>query len=536
MRRDSENLWNALEAVCKLLGKELQDAKALRARASAEAPVAVFEASVGVDDGGLGEAAMSLMVQGAALMRACRTGDARSCFETAVLLCPLDLEANFNMGLFFEVSHQPDLMAPWMRRVQQLDPNNYMALVLLGKYEEWLGDFGSALTLYRKATGCDPHPHLAQAQIDQMTGDHKVSLDPFSSWPSCIQEILAELPSWRRGFPPWQENILHPRTDLPKTALLADGVCVWDGAVGEPLLTQLDACAEEMHHFISTNFWLTPGSSVTTAWLAREKLQPETAAELATRHLIPRLLGESCDDFCGVEWWAKMRKESRGQGLHYDQSEADEPAMNCSTCGARQGEEWVHGNPWRPRWSSVLFLTDEGGPTVILEQIHTQQARNDPRCPQRGFVVMPKRGRWVVFRGDLFHGCMPVAHHGGAPRKILVFNMWRSHRPPAGHCNDVQYGKHPALQKILFRPGQLESTLAAESARREPPRIVECTRVDCASTLRHSTSFGCLPFALPAPSESMLKLGTGFYELDWRAAAEALACPRETPAFYEAVD
>lgn len=476
------------------------------------------EVSSPAGDEELGRTALALMMRGVAFLREVNPEKARPCFEEAVLLTPWDAEANFNMGLYHEICHEPDKMVGWMRRTLLINPQHYMALVLCGKYEERIGEFGLAERTYRKALECDRDPHLARGQMDQLAGDHKVSLDPVSAWPRAARDILAESPSWRWQTPRWQENFLHPREDPPRTPSLEYGVCVWDDVVGEPLLSMLTDSVDDMFQFVTTNFWLTPGGSVTTSWLPREKLQPESAPELAIRLLMPRLLGEDGENFCGVEWWARMRTESRGQGLHYDQSEADEPEMPCSICGAQQSSEWVHGNPWRPRWSSILFLTDEGGPTVLLEQIHTRADRNDPRCPQRGFMATPKRGRWLVFRGDLFHGSMPLEHSGIAPRKVIAFNMWRTHRPPGGHCNPVRYNSHPALRKLVLTPEQVAEMSAIESSRHA--RLVERERFASAAAMPHSSSYGYLPFALPLPQALRLRTGSGFYEFDWRSAAE----------------
>lgn len=460
-------------------------------------------------------------------MRAGDVAGAKQCFESAVVLEPRSAEANFNMGLFYEVLHQPDSMVLWMEKVLDLEPQHYMALVLLAKYQERVGDFGKAANTYRKAMECSRDHDLALGQMQQIVGDKKVSLDPVSAWPGSMHHILAEDAGWRFGFPDWQENFLHPSNSQSLgTPALADGIAVWDSVLQEPLLTWLTECVDDMAQFVTSNSWLSPGGNLTTAWLPREKERPEVAPELAVR-LLMQLLGEEPADFRGVEWWAKLRRESRGQGLHYDQSEADEPEHPCMLCGHRQRDEWVFGNPWRPRWSSVLFLSDAGGPTVILEQLHTAGSRNDPCCPQRGFAVVPKRGRWVVFRGDLFHGCMPLDHAGSAQRKVLVFNLWRDHQPPPNHCNSIDYQRQPALQKLLLTPEQLRQAEEAEAAEAQHDhgdsgccKLV--VRQRCASTLEmpHSTCFGYLPFALPMPRAAQLRTRGGFWELDWRAAAD----------------
>jgi len=55
--------------------------------------------------------------------------------------------------------------------------------------------------------------------------------------------------------------------------------------------------------------------------------------------------------------------------------------------------------------SSVLFLTESGGPTLVLDQ--------DPQGPlaSRGWLGQPCPNQLLAFKGNLLHGVIPGKHH-----------------------------------------------------------------------------------------------------------------------------
>lgn len=95
-----------------------------------------------------------------------------------------------------------------------------------------------------------------------------------------------------------------------------------------------------------------------------------TAAEVAGRLLL-QLLKEACriglgdpigaflsqdyKDYEGIEWWCRNQCARMGAHFHYDTDIG---------CGS-------HESPARPSWSSVLYLGNVGGPTVVLDQAST---------------------------------------------------------------------------------------------------------------------------------------------------------------------
>lgn len=65
--------------------------------------------------------------------------------------------------------------------------------------------------------------------------------------------------------------------------------------------------------------------------------------------------------------------------------------------------------------SSVLYLTPDGGPTLVLEQ-----KPSDPLA-ERGYLVQPCPNQLLVFKGDLLHGVLPGKHsnHSHLPSLLI---------------------------------------------------------------------------------------------------------------------
>jgi hypothetical protein len=77
-----------------------------------------------------------------------------------------------------------------------------------------------------------------------------------------------------------------------------------------------------------------------------------------------------------------------------------------------------------PRLASILYLSDVGGPTLILDALPTNTVR-----PTRGVAVLPRRGRYVIFPGTLLHGVQ-----AGAPSRwprVAFFVNWWDQKPAA---------------------------------------------------------------------------------------------------------
>jgi hypothetical protein len=131
----------------------------------------------------------------------------------------------------------------------------------------------------------------------------------------------------------------------------------------------------------------------------------------------------------GAEWWLLSVDARKGLPWHFD----------VDLERARQSK-WAH-----PLISSVLYLTEEGGPTVVAEQRADDQGERVPEHPSRCYVFTPKLNRFSAFSGDLWHGVAAASTNRSTVRRTLLVNWWRdaparsSRRSKYRACNAPRY-------------------------------------------------------------------------------------------------
>ena len=107
-------------------------------------------------------------------------------------------------------------------------------------------------------------------------------------------------------------------------------------------------------------------------------------------------------ELVGAEWWLRATTTDTGFPFHFDR------------------DEGVRRSIVSPDVSSILYLSDAGGPTVILD---AKPARVS--APNAGIAVYPRRGRFGLFPGTLLHGVLP-GRPSRWPRVTMLVNWWRS--------------------------------------------------------------------------------------------------------------
>ena len=179
-------------------------------------------------------------------------------------------------------------------------------------------------------------------------------------------------------------------------------------------------------------------SYFTTFWLAREALEqaqgPGSRARAQHRRagpqplspierLVARLwpLAEPSPACTGVEWWVgRAYTNALPIGFHFDQ---DVKALR----GFRH-----------PLLSSVFFFNRvRGGQLAVTDQLAGGRGEPLPARASALDTASPRRNRYVVFRGDRFHGVLDAEGRtpgraartpAGRLRVTLVINFW-SRRP-----------------------------------------------------------------------------------------------------------
>ncbi|KAL1526231.1 hypothetical protein AB1Y20_014954 [Prymnesium parvum] len=146
------------------------------------------------------------------------------------------------------------------------------------------------------------------------------------------------------------------------------------------------------------------------------------ALSLFTAHTRGLAYERSCS---GAEWWAQVRESGHPDEaieLHWDVDE-----YCCDTQNVN-----VH-----PRVSNVLYLTDEGAPTLVLQKraprSNADLAKETYGTIDEGCISWPSVGKLLAFDGRLLHGTLPLAPAAreGLARVTLLVNIWLGHRPRA---------------------------------------------------------------------------------------------------------
>ena len=443
--------------------------------------------------------------------------ETRRRFVEAVLADPNDEEALFCMGLLYEALHDLKRTVEWMDMAIEACPDHVFAWETRSRCMEHVGRLADAMAGYEYLEDLDPS---ATGRREGLLGHQRVYILPVGAWEDGAAGYIQEAAEEASTQPSWQENFLSPEPEPElRQPALERGIMAWDNVLSAGLLRSLQDCVEDHFQFIFTNRWVYAADesfqgAASTIWLPASE-DAASVPEVAARTILRQILKQNPAEFAGVEYWARVRSVNLGAGFHYDE------ALDAEDCNS----DWVEGNPWRPQWSSVFYLTDEGGPTVVLDQLHDARGRFSPPLPSKAYLCMPRANRLVLFRADLHHGSLPVDIwlDSEESRRVFVFNFWRRHAPEAPHCQRLDFQQHPAMQRHVLKADQATSLQASENARLETldPVQVELDVLSRPGELPHSSTFGYLPLPLPMPSMEMLKEKRGFYEVDWVAAAQA---------------
>ena len=186
---------------------------------------------------------------------------------------------------------------------------------------------------------------------------------------------------------------------------------------------------------------------VSTWWTSSEQLSAAagapasaSATECALAMLLHHASGgdlEVSRRVVGAEWWVQHRSLSAPKGFHFDVDQEQQRRV-----GALRS----------PALSSILYLTDAGGPTLILDQVATICSWSghvllSPPEPAEADVIHPLANRFVLFRAACLHGCLPPLGAGcgveGAEaaeqpkRTTLLVNWWIGERPAPPSCAEA---------------------------------------------------------------------------------------------------
>ena len=196
----------------------------------------------------------------------------------------------------------------------------------------------------------------------------------------------------------------------------------------------------------------------------------QSAIEAAILSLYMLDFGGAESGVVGAEWWVQSKPTqgtSADIGYHYDKDEAFASAAMTMRF---------------PDVSTVTYLGNIGGPTLILNQTTPDGNKEVPELPTTAALVYPKRNKHLVFRGNLQHGvsselALPIPSAAWKQEKIsrdtLLVNWWRE-APKPPNCARFTVGRWQRLG-LRVKPAELARLVPP------PPRRLEWAPMDFAS-------------------------------------------------------
>ena len=169
-------------------------------------------------------------------------------------------------------------------------------------------------------------------------------------------------------------------------------------------------------------------SKAATNWVDMANiLKPRTASEMAVNFLLKLAFPDGTlpkGGIAGGEWWIQSRNTNENIGFHVDKDE-----------GVASEEQWMK----MPALSTVTYLTDEGGPTLVLNQSSNRGGNQQtPELPTQGILVFPKKNRHILFRGNLQHGVVGEFGEKGVNIKRVTFLVnWWDKKPMSPYCMSI---------------------------------------------------------------------------------------------------
>ncbi|KAL3892878.1 MAG: hypothetical protein SGPRY_014695, partial [Prymnesium sp.] len=186
----------------------------------------------------------------------------------------------------------------------------------------------------------------------------------------------------------------------------------------------------------------TRGAGSSTFWMPAEA-QPRCGLERLAKAIFTRhTRGVSFPpQRSGAEWWVQVRPAGgavtgRSIPFHWDM---DLDVM-CS-----------HGLAIHPHLSTVTYLTDDGGPTVVVEQRRPDEERGvSLRSRRAALASFPAVGKHFAFDGRFLHGAPALASPAkevSGQRVTFLVNVWLGYTP-AGlrRYGDSHQRSHEAVE------------------------------------------------------------------------------------------
>ena len=172
--------------------------------------------------------------------------------------------------------------------------------------------------------------------------------------------------------------------------------------------------------------------------------EPRTPTEVAVRLLRDLVYPDGADsgigEVEGMKYWYQYRTAEEDIGFHYDKDEgmaSDQMIMRF------------------PYINTLVYLTDEGAPTLFFNQTVVHNGNVPlPHIAESGWVVYPKRNKWVLQRGDLLHGAkvdMALVWPSASKPRITLVVSFEDKKPVEPNCHYLTDDELPAIAVANMR-------------------------------------------------------------------------------------
>jgi hypothetical protein len=232
--------------------------------------------------------------------------------------------------------------------------------------------------------------------------------------------------------PGWERTPIHGEIDGDPSAL----VKVYENVFDEAFLRDLETEAAPLTHAAGTLGTLRNGKRATFYMTTSDpNRKPRCAAEQAVMLLKELIYPDNLDRKLGIhgaKYWFQHRSGDEDVGFHFDKDEgmaSDKQIMRF------------------PYINTLLYLTDEGAPTVFFNQTVINNGNmRVPFVPDEAWLVYPKRNKFCLQRGDLLHGAaawMAVDEVQSKKHRTTFVLSFEDEKPFEPNCHELTDNELP---------------------------------------------------------------------------------------------
>lgn len=201
------------------------------------------------------------------------------------------------------------------------------------------------------------------------------------------------------------------------------GLICYENTIHPDLLEPVKKECIKINDYSIKNIGTLKDGKYSTFWLDKD-IEPTTLIEYIVKDISHKDYPNGYpDNFVGMEWWTQVKNTSDDITFHYDKDEG--------LCSRKS--KYVF-----PLKSTITYLTDIGGPTVIFSDENYN----------KGHLSYPKINKHVQFKGSSLHGVMGSLGEkkkSNKKRVTLLINYWH-YQPEKPNC--IVFPKYDILLSL----------------------------------------------------------------------------------------